>query len=92
MGLMEHAFSHIKHLFSCLTSSIPSAVHWCCLHAHVSTSFKPYPFPATCIIWRNFAMAVATPSTVEFIDIFDAPNQLGGSFTLIGFASPRLIG
>ncbi|KAH8997955.1 hypothetical protein EDB92DRAFT_1311635 [Lactarius akahatsu] len=45
--------------------------------------------------WRRSATAgpstVATPLAVEFIDIFDAPHQLGGSSTLIGFSSPRII-
>ncbi|KAI9459215.1 hypothetical protein BJY52DRAFT_387940 [Lactarius psammicola] len=50
---------------------------------------SPRRVPTT--MWRHSATAgpsVATPLAVEFFDIFDAPHQLGGSSTLIGFSSP----
>ncbi|KAH9077866.1 hypothetical protein EDB83DRAFT_1526990 [Lactarius deliciosus] len=58
----------------------------------LSRVLSPRRVPTT--IWRRSATAgpsVATPLAVEFIDIFDAPHQLGGSSTLIGFSSPRII-
>ncbi len=53
---------------------------------------SPRRVPTT--MWRHSATAgpsVVTPLAVEFIDIFDAPHRLGGSSTLIGLSSPRII-
>lgn len=55
---------------------------------------SPRRVPPT--MWRHSATvtagpSVATPSAVDFIDIFDVPHQLGGFPTLIGFSSPRRI-
>ncbi|KAI9428532.1 hypothetical protein H4582DRAFT_1023671 [Lactarius indigo] len=53
---------------------------------------SPRRVPTT--TWRHSATAgpsIDTPLAIEFIDIFDAPHQLGGSSTLVGFSSPRII-
>ncbi|KAI0290744.1 hypothetical protein B0F90DRAFT_1824751 [Multifurca ochricompacta] len=37
------------------------------------------------------ATLLTTPSSAEFLDIFDVPHQLGGSSTLLGFTPSRVV-
>ncbi|KAH9020015.1 hypothetical protein EDB85DRAFT_540416 [Lactarius pseudohatsudake] len=96
VGMMETAFQYkVSVSFSCRFSFSTQSTSVATMHTRVprlSRVLSPRRVPIT--TWRRSATAgpsVATPLAVEFIDIFDAPHQLGGSSTIIGFSSPRMI-